>query len=672
MMYKKLVLFFGLFFCGWLLICQGLSTALIGILFYGTIVAPISLALSYSLRKFRVPLPAAYFHAFVGTWIVTALLFFIRKLLPNHFILFDLCTMAVSFVVFAKVFNSKPSGGSKGLRCQRLLGGFGVWDTIYCCTLLPVLFTLIRVGNEVTDGDFVKYYGLAFIDFGVLRGITSLLVSSEFLPEDFVHGVGPLSYHWLFFAVPAWHSTFLGGQYSLSGVLSVANYVVAIFFYKTLSHLIATLIREIVPKKVGAWSDVGAIIAIFGLNVRYFHEAVSSLTRWEFIAPTGRNSLLLNFPNSLNTFGYNTFALGVICLTLVSLNYWTKFGHKIYLVLAALWVSWLPIYSATLVPGIAFGIGLACLTKRVRSPWLTLATFGVFGLVMSYIFKSIGVFSSQGELPVVSFDGGRFLFLSLLSAPLLVCTALLPKKSLESNLLATSCLIGVGVILFPSLILLGNSSTPSDISMKTFSAVTTVFGAIAIAGLIRFRQTKWTDTTLGRQALIVTGFFIFLGFVNSFAYAMSSVIQRYPDYAGPVARLRQPNVTSLERDYFDALSYIRDTAAHSAIVICKPMLPIRDPALMISERRQFLPTTFMVDHVLGKYKQILQTRLQRWSDWQISEYSDEELARWFAEVGDYLVVDAEVVSSVWKERQRFEQWRVYKRAKPSKVVQRIE
>jgi hypothetical protein len=264
-MYKKLVLLFGLFFCGWLLICQGLSTALIGILFYGTIVAPISLVLSYSLRKFRVPLPAAYFHAFVGTWIITALLFFIRKLLPNHFILFDLCTMALSCVVFAKVFNLKPSGGSKGLWSQRLLGGFGMWDTIYCCFLLPVLFTLIRIGNEVTDGDSVKYYGLAFIDFGVLRGITSLLVSSQFIPEDLVHGVGPLSYHWLFFAVPAWNSTFLGGQYSMSGVLSVANYVVAIFFYKALSHLIATLIREIVPSHESdiSWTAQFYIVSIW-------------------------------------------------------------------------------------------------------------------------------------------------------------------------------------------------------------------------------------------------------------------------------------------------------------------------------------------------------------------------------------------------------------------------
>jgi hypothetical protein len=454
--------------------------------------------------------------------------------------------------------------------------------------------------------------------------------------------------------------------------LSIANYVVAFFFYKTLSHLIAILTREIASKKVGAWSDLGAIIAIFGLNVRYFHETAYSITHWGFIAPTGRNSLLLNFPNSLNIFGYNTFALGVLCLALVSLHYWTKVGNKVHLILAALWVSWLPIFSATLVPGIAFGIGVACLTKQVRSPWLTLFAFGALGLVTTFIFKAIGVFSSQSEPPSLSFDGGRFLFYSCLSAPLLLCTALLIKKTKQSKLLATSCFVGVGVILFPSVVFLGNSSTPSDISMKTFSAVATVFGAITIAGFAYLRQLEWIRTVMGRQVCVAVGCLILLGFVNSFAYAMSSVIQRFPDYAGPAGRLRQPSVTSLERDYFDAVSYIRDTAAPSAIVICKPILPIRDPALMISERRQFLPTTFIVDHVLGEYKQILQTRLQRWSDWQISEYSDEELAGWFAEVGDYVVVDAEVVSSFWKEEKRFDQWRVYKRAKPSKVAQRIE
>jgi hypothetical protein len=195
--------------------------------------------------------------------------------------------------------------------------------------------------------------------------------------------------------------------------------------------------------------------------------------------------------------------------------------------------------------------------------------------------------------------------------------------------------------------------------MKTFSAVAMVFGATTIAGFAYLRQLEWIRTVMGRQVCVAVGCLILLGFVNSFAYAMSSVIQRFPDYAGPAGRLRQPNVTSLERDYFDALSYIRDTAAHSAIVICKPILPIRDPALMISERRQFLPTTFMVDHAASEYKPILQNRLDQWSDWENKSFSDDRLARWFAKAGDYLVVDAEVISPVWKEEAMFGQWRVY-------------
>jgi hypothetical protein len=636
-----------------------LLTVATGIFFYGFVVVPLWLSLTLSFTKIRLPIPAACFHAFVGTWITIGILFLVRKLLPINLLIFDIGTAFISSLFFLITFHLYVGRVCEISRRQKVLSSFSFWDAIYCCLLLPLLFVLVRVGNEVMDDDTVKYYGLLFIDFGVLRGITSLLISSDFMPEDLVYGIGPLSYHWLFFAVPAWHSTFLGGHHSLSGALSIANYVAAIFFYKTLSHLIAILTRQIASKKVGAWSDLGAIIAIFGLNVRYFHEAAYSLTRWEVIAPIGRNSLLLNFPNSLNTFGYNTFALGVLCLTLVSLHYWTKVGNKIHLVLAALWVSWLPILSATLVPGVAFGVGLACLTNRVRSPWLTLATFGAFGLAMTLIFKSIGVFSSQGEPPTLSFDGGRFLFYSCLSAPLLLCTALLIKKTKQSKLLATSCFVGVGVILFPSVVFLGNSSTPSDISMKTFSAVAMVFGATTIAGFAYLRQLEWIRTVMGRQVCVAVGCLILLGFVNSFAYAMSSVIQRFPDYAGPAGRLRQPNVTSLERDYFDALSYIRDTAAHSAIVICKPILPIRDPALMISERRQFLPTTFMVDHAASEYKPILQNRLDQWSDWENKSFSDDRLARWFAKAGDYLVVDAEVISPVWKEEAMFGQWRVY-------------
>ena len=644
-------------------IAEGWDAAATGVYLYGGILGPVFLVVRTLILPLRLGRILTSFHAFAATWIIACLLFFLRKLLPSNAPIFDLTIFGAAwfgclclpkkslisfstdaFQAFGKIFHSR-------------------WDHLYCFFLLPILFFLIRLGNEVIAGDQVLYYGLLYIDFGVLKGITSLLVASDFLPEELVHGTGPLSYHWLFFAVPAWHSDLFGRGHDMNGVLSLANYLAAVFFYKTFSHLIAILTRQIAHVKNGAWAGPGAIIAIFGLNIRYFHETAFSITGWGLIDPGIRNRLILSFPNSLNAFGYNTFALGLLVIAVISLHYWNRTGNRRHLYFASFWVACLPIFSATIGPGVAGGIGAACLLKQVRSPWYSLASFAAFGAATMIIFNSLGVFASRDEPPKITFDGGQFLINCLLASPVFLVVAFWGKRGWCVPLYMTCLCIGLGAVAFPSTILLGNTSTPSDISMKNYSAIATMLGAAAVSvfPLVAGKQTSSIFRT--RLYTVVGVVLISLGFANSLAYAMSSVFMRFPQIAPSISRIRYPNYISLPLNYFQSLEYVREVSDRSAVIVAKPFPLTRDPAIIVSGRRSLLPTDFFVKHTPDvSVNSDLKDRLVRWSQWEQSGFADESLAKWFSERADILVIEGESPSEHWRPIKQFNIWRVYERA----------
>ena len=74
-----------------------------------------------------------------------------------------------------------------------------------------------RVGNEI------RYYGLFGIDFGNLVAVVSTIRASPMLPLSYVAGAGPLSYHWLYFTIPATLADFRGGSMPNANALVLAN-----------------------------------------------------------------------------------------------------------------------------------------------------------------------------------------------------------------------------------------------------------------------------------------------------------------------------------------------------------------------------------------------------------------------------------------------------------------
>lgn len=646
----------------WVVISAGIETAAITFLFYGGVLLPLSLIVRRGLEKIGIREPTIALHAFVLAWLIGSLLFFVRKLFAGHEFAFDLGVLLVlptlCFVGHQRARTAESSREFGTLRKR-----FNFYDFAFGLVLLPLLIGLVRTGNEVIEEGNVAYYGQLYIDFGVLKGITNLLVASDFLPESFVYGTGSLSYHWLFFAVPAWNSDLLGQRHDMNGVLSIANYLAAIFFYCCLSQAIALATGPIGGVNRSDWSRLGAIAVIFGSSIRYFHEAAFSITGWSFLGLGERNRLLLSLPNSMINFGNSTFALGLLLLALASLSRWNKSGNKWDLWFSCLWVAFLPMFSATTVPGVAIGIVIACLWNQVRSPWFSLICFAVVGLVIMLFFRLLGAFDSQADPPQISWDGGQFFKNCLFASPLIALPLLLVFRSRHQENLWNLCVCaGIGLIGFPSFVMLGQALTSSDLSMKNYTAIVAVLGGLAVITL--FKPGRPWGASNCRGLRIVGGVMILLGLINSSAYAMSSLMMRYPASFGPVKGIRGVSRTTLDRDFFRALSLINERYDPSAVVLSEPSTLLIDPVVVVAGRRPFLANEFSLGQSIAAIRQELFHRDANWRRWKESTFSDKPLSHWFSERVDILLVDQEFESSHWSSAANFGKWHVYEASQP--------
>jgi hypothetical protein len=313
------------------------------------------------------------------------------------------------------------------------------------------------------------------------------------------------------------------------------------------------------------------------------------------------------------------------------------------------------------VPAVAIGIGAACLLKQVRAPWYSLACFATFGATTMLLFKSLGVFASQSQPPRVAFDGGQFVINCLLASPLFLVSAFWIKRLRHCSLYVLCLCIGLGALLFPSMILLGNASTSSDLSMKNYTVFATALGAATVSAS-SVLIGKQIDSSFQVRLCIGFGLVVMcLGFANSFAYAMSSMLMRFPNAAPPISKLRHTTETALPLDYFKALRYVREASGRSVVIAVKPFPLVRDPAVIISGRRSFLPNDFFVEHALDEsLRDDLKDRLKRWSQWEQSSFADEDLAKWFSDRTDILVIEGESPSRHWRPIEQFNDWGIYK------------
>lgn len=632
-------------------------TAIVTGVFYSAVIVPIWLVLGRRLNKLGLREPLVSFHAFALTWILTCFLFFVRKYFSKYEAAFDaIILIGIPALCYFDPLRRRPFAKELRLIGQRLLSGR--YAILFSLIIVPLLFFLIRLGNEVVEGAEVVYYGQLYIDFGVLKGITNLLVASDFMPESFVYGTGPLSYHWLFFAVPAWNSDLLGCSHDMNGVLSIANYVAAIFLYRCLSHAISLAIRSTGGRHQRVWSDLGAAVVLFGMNLRYFHEAASSITGWAFLDPGERNGLLLSLSNSVINFGNITFAVSLLILVVMSLHRWTDSGNRWYLWLSCLWVGCTPMLSATTVPGIAIGIGLACLLKWVRSPWYSLACFAAIGLGCTLFFRYLGAFDSQSSAPRLSWDGGQFLKNCVFASPLFVLPFLSRCNLCRgSSLWGLGICVSIGLMIIPSLLTLGHMITPSDLSMKNYTALAAVVGVLVIGTLGEMVRQGSTRTIRYRRYIV--GFLIVLGAVNSSAYAMSSLMMRYPRAFGPIGKIRGGSRTAFDGDYFRALRFINQNNERSAVLLAEPSTLLVDPTSIVAGNRTFLPNAAFLQQSRGKVREQLLERDMHWVEWKASGFNHADISRWFADRVELLLVDQEIRSSDWAMVGTYGKWRIY-------------
>jgi hypothetical protein len=629
----------------WGMLSEGLVTAIVTGVFYSAVIVPIWLVLGRRLNKLGLCEPLVSFHAFALTWILTCFLFFVRKYFSKYEAAFDaIIVIGIPALCYFDPLRRRPFATELRLIGQRLLSGR--YAILFSLIIIPLLFFLIRLGNEVVEGAEVVYYGQLYIDFGVLKGITNLLVASDFMPEGRVFGTGPLSYHWLFFAVPAWNSDLFGLGHDMNGVLAIANYVATIFLYRCLSHAVALIIRTTNGIKRGAWADAGALVVLFAMNVRYFHEAAFALLNWPFLDLGYRNRLILSLPNSLNIFGNVTFAIALVLVVTFGLHYWSKTANKWHLWLSGFWLSVTLSFSATLVPGVAIGVGLACLLNRIARPIYSLLCFAVIGAVGALAIALLGVFDSQSAPPKIIWDGGQFLKNCVLASPVfLFVIGNFSIFGLRNTLWDLFVFIGFGLSLVPSFLILGHTYTASDLSMKSYTAVAAIYGTLAFT--IFWGIRKQPATLIRKSGTYIFFMLFILGIVNSSAYAMSSVIMRYPTAFGQLGKIRGENRTTLGRDYYEGLTYLREHSSRSVVLLCEPTDLLVDPVLTISGRRPFLGKDGFIDTSSPVVQTELLFRLKKWEVYKNSLYKDHETSRWFSDRCDYLLVDVKIDSSDW-------------------------
>jgi len=627
----------------WTLLAGSFATALVGGAFLLFIFLPACVLLAGLLRRNGVGEPLAELAGAALAWVSLCFLFLARKFVPVPLWIFD-GVAALTLTACAIRFARSPSAATQG---RDRVPFFERADLPWLLVVLPLIFLLPRLGNEVRVGGEVRYYGLFFVDFGNLRSIVNGLNASPGMPLSLLDGLGPMSYHWVFFAMPAWMGNFCGAGLESGGTLTLATFLGAVLFFKTLSAACAAVLRE-TGRVAAPWCAWGAGVGVCGLSVVYFYSALTNVLHLKWFTLGYRNHLLLQLPNSLNVFGNNTFALTLTLIAVLALVSWNRSQRLIDLAIAAFAIALVPGFSVTLVMGLAAGIVAACLLGAVRKPLPVLLAFAVAGAGFLGIFAALHFFSGRSEKLLIRFDGGQFLqniglgfFLVVLAVGWCVARARNPLVSL------CACIVGA-TLAVPSLCVLeGGAAASAGLSMKTASLILAL-GALPCAVLI---FDWWKARLVPAWMRWALALLLVAGAVNTAAYAFSMAVSRF---AGGKANAKIP------ADYFDALTHVRGSTRVSALIIDPLSKDYQDadPTTIIGARITVLPNAY--SRVWGVTKPIIEEREKAWVQWEQSGLADERLAEFFAQLGDRLLLRTDLQSASWTLDRKFGEVRVYR------------
>jgi len=646
----------------WCALAGSVSVAVTAAIFFVATYFPICLLVRRQLQRANITPPLDFLAALALTWIILCFGFIFRKILPTPLWLFDFASILIPWACFkmtvargypwrlpkgstASRDGDDPEKESSALSRNSVAGMIksqlpedwrSEWatDRWWLLLWLPLLLLGTRIGNEVIIGSDVHFYGLFYYDFGNLRAVVNLLNAASGMPLNHVAEMGPLSYHWLYFGVPAWIASPFGYPLEANGSLTIACYASAWIFYKSLSHLCAIVLNTVGKPKAN-WSPWGAAIGIFGTSILGFYGMLSSWDSHEWIQRSPRNQFIMHLPSILNMFGNNSLALTMVALSVAALEQWNRNRRTILPLLAATCVGCLPALSVTMVPGVACGIGIACLFGKVHRPWMTLATFAVLGSLAMALFTSMSFFSQRNENAVISFDYFQFIQNAYLSSPLLLLAlpwCLFNKRTDLVWILACLCLT---VTLFPTLFLLANSFNESDFAMKNY-ALLIMLGTPLITVLV---TTKLREPSQHRRWATILITLLFLGATNSFMHIAGHGLK--------ILRGRSPSV-SIDQHHYQTLQRLKSESPQDSIVINSLGLdnPMGDPTIIIGARRVYLPSAYAVQTDAGN-RDTFESRRREWDAWSQSDFRDDGLAKNFARAADFLILRRPIDNDHW-------------------------
>jgi hypothetical protein len=484
--------------------------------------------------------------------------------------------------------------------------------------LLPLLFALVWLGWNARGGGEVRNYGLFAIDFGNLVSVVSTLRASPGLPLGYVAGMGRISYHWLYFTIPASLADAFGGAMPNANALVLMNVLAAMLLVQTL----ASYVRD----------RRAVLLVLFAPFTFYFYQALAARIRLGPLALPVRNHLLLSPLNSMLTFGNNTIAIVFALVTLRQLETWNEERRVRDLAIAAITLALVVGYSVTLVFPLALTV-LVWTVLRGRRRLFTLAIIGAIGLAFAAIFVALGVLAGGGSRHIqLASDDGQFLRMIVFGAlPLWVAAVIARRRALTPFHLLIACCVAVPSLLF----IAGSPTGATDFSMKTASLI-----AIAFAPLLAF-----DGVPRARLALVVA--FATLGVVQTAAYVLQFPYYRVTHSAA--------HSVAIPRDYAAALMWIRDQTPRTAIVVDPHEIPNRDETftVMLAERRVWLPTAY-TDAFVGA---LAPSRGDRWRAFVAGDAAAGDA---IAAEADVLLSPVAVRSPAWRPVRVCGAWTIYR------------
>jgi hypothetical protein len=553
---------------------------------------------------------AAMFVAFVGCIVVPVVFlarspivilaavpwFFLRKATGMPFVV-DVATAAV-LIACAFRWGSRP-------RVRMPAVTFAV---------VPILFALVWLGWNAPVGNEIREYGLFGIDFGNLVAVVSTIRASPMLPLSYVAGAGPLSYHWLYFTIPAALADFGGGSMPNANALVLANLLTAMLLVQAVASI--------------ASNRVAAAVVLFAPFTTYFYQALAARIALGPLALPTRNHLLLSPLNGMITFGNNSVALVLAIVALVQLETWNRDGRVRDLAAGCVALAAIIGYSITLVFPLALALLVWTLLGRVHRPLIALPAAAVIGAIAAAIFWELHVIGGGGTRHLaIAFDRGQFLRMVIFG--MVPLWALARRRELTIFHVAIAACIAVPTMVY----LAGSPTGASDFSMKTASLMVICFAPL----LVTARSLV--------AALVVTA-----GLIQSTAYVLQF----------PVYRVRHvtKNGVGIERDYARALAWIRENTPPSAIVIDPHELQNHDEifTVILGERRVWLPTAYAKEVLVNGLPPSMS---QREAMWRTFPASAEAMAR----EADMLVVPFTFDSPAWQPAHREGSWVVFRSAR---------